>query len=66
MTWYSRGGENTTYLLLALEGMISGFYITITRSLAPIFFTVIGFTHEDIIKLNLVGYLLALALAIAT
>ena len=62
---YSRR-NNVTYLLLTLEAFIAGFYVIITRSLAPIFFTIVGFNVKDIIKLNIIGYLFAIALAITT
>jgi len=58
------GRGNITYTLLTLEAFISGFYVIITRSLAPIFFTVMGFEIKDIIKLNILGYLLAILIMI--
>ncbi len=55
----------TIYAAFALEALISGFYVVITRSLAPIFFAVYGLPLVDIVKLNLLANIAALALALA-
>ncbi|RLG82299.1 MAG: hypothetical protein DRO09_00615 [Thermoprotei archaeon] len=52
-----RIGVSLAYLLEALTG---GFYIAITRSLAPLYFAAIGMDIEEILKINLLAYLAAL------
>jgi len=59
------GALRTVYAAFALEALISGFYVVITRSLAPIFFAVYGLSITDIIKLNLLANLAALIVALA-
>ena len=53
------------YTALALEALISGFYVVITRSLAPIFFAVYGMSMTEIVGLNLLANVVALAMALA-
>jgi len=46
-----------------LEALTAGFYVNITRSLAPIFLAVIGYTIVDIVKLNATAYLFSTVLS---
>lgn len=48
---------------LALESLTAGFYVNITRSLAPVFLATIGFSIYDILWLNFQAYALATLLA---
>ncbi len=42
---------------------MAGFYVNITRSIAPIFLASVGFTIQEIVKINLQAYLLATIIA---
>jgi len=42
-----------------LEALTSGFYVNVTRSLAPIFLAVVGYDILDIVELNAKAYLFA-------
>ena len=53
--------EDFTRMLL--ESLIAGFYVAITRGLAPLFLTVYGMSISEILKLNLVANAFALAAA---
>ncbi len=54
-----------TIAAFSLEALIAGFYVVITRSLAPVFFAVTGMTLSKIIEINIVAYLAALAVVLA-
>lgn len=51
------------FAIFALESLIAGFYVAITRGLAPLFLTVYGMSISEILKLNLVANAFALAAA---
>ena len=48
---------------LSLEALIANFYIVITRSITPILLVSVGFSIRDILILNILAYLAALAAA---
>ncbi|ADC66189.1 conserved hypothetical protein [Ferroglobus placidus DSM 10642] len=48
---------------LSLESLAAGFYVNITRSLAPVFLAAIGYSIYDILWLNLQAYAAATLLA---
>ena len=48
---------------LSLEALIANFYIVITRSITPILLVSVGFSIQDILILNILAYLAALAAA---
>ncbi len=49
--------------IFVLEAFMAGFYVNITRSIAPIFLASVGFTIQEIVKINLYAYLLATVIA---
>ncbi len=53
-----------TVAAFSLEALIAGFYVVITRSLAPVFFAVTGMTLSKIMEINIVAYLAALAVVL--
>ncbi|HIP57272.1 MAG TPA: hypothetical protein EYH02_04305 [Ignisphaera aggregans] len=54
------GVGRSTVAAFALESLISGFYIVITRSLAPVLFAVMGMTLIEIVRINVSAYIAAL------
>lgn len=48
---------------LVMEALTAGFYVNITRSLAPIYLAVVGYDVLEIVKLNAKAYLFATLLA---
>ncbi|MET1123770.1 MAG: hypothetical protein ABWW66_00725 [Archaeoglobaceae archaeon] len=50
---------------LSLESLAAGFYVNITRSLAPVFLAAVGYSIHDILWLNLQAYAAATLLAYA-
>ncbi len=55
----------TVYAAFVLEALISGFYVVITRSLAPIFFADYGLSLTQIVGLNLLANAVALIVALS-
>ncbi len=51
---------------LVMESLTAGFYVNVTRSLAPIYLAVVGYGVIDIVKLNAKAYLFATLLAYLT
>ncbi|MCY0867988.1 MAG: hypothetical protein OWQ48_01995 [Desulfurococcus sp.] len=50
-----------TTLVLVVEAGSAGFYVTVTRSLAPIFMAFLGFSITGIMLVTSIAYLIALA-----
>ena len=48
---------------LVMEALTAGFYVNVTRSLAPIYLAVVGYDVIEIVKLNAKAYLFATILA---
>ncbi|MCD6340598.1 MAG: hypothetical protein J7L51_01425 [Desulfurococcales archaeon] len=53
----------TLAAFLSLEALIANFYVVITRSITPILLVSVGFSIRDILMLNILAYLTALATA---
>ena len=48
---------------LVMEALTAGFYVNVTRSLAPIYLAVVGYDVIEIVELNAKAYLFATILA---
>jgi hypothetical protein len=51
------------FVVFVVEVLAGGFYVSITRGLAPIFFIIYGLELAEVLKLNLIAYLIALAVS---
>jgi len=51
------------FIAFVLEALVAGFYVAITRGLAPIFFAIYGMDLAEILKINFVAHLVALVFA---
>ncbi len=49
---------------LVVESLVAGFYVNVTRSLAPIFMASVGMSVKEIVELNFYSYLLAFFVAV--
>ncbi len=49
---------------LVLEALFAGFYVNVTRSLAPIFMASSGMSLKGIIELNLISYIIAFVVSV--
>lgn len=59
------GGDSTraTFLLLILDAVFGGFYVTVSRSITPIFLVASGFMLRELLVLNVFAGLLSLGIA---
>jgi len=58
------GKFRIAFLLLVLEAAFGGFYVTISRSITPIFLVTLGFTLKDLLMLSAFAGLLSLLVAL--
>ncbi len=59
------GNGRVISLLLVLEAVFGGFYVTVSRSITPIFLVASGFSLRDLLLLNSYAGLLSLGIALA-
>lgn len=64
ITRITGNSTKATFLLLVLEAIFGGFYVTVSRSITPIFLVVSGFILRELLILNVFAGLLSLSVAL--
>ena len=64
ITRITGNSTKATFLLLVLEAIFGGFYVTVSRSITPIFLVASGFILRELLILNVFAGLLSLGVAL--